>query len=102
MQSCAAYGVKTGVYYSVNRNAYLNVWDPGAVRPGAKPPLQAVITQAQYADIVLQQLAELWGNYGSLAEIWFDVSMLRLMLRLHRCTCCTCTCTRTCCTCCTC
>ena len=30
------------------------------------------VTQAQYDDIVLQQLEELWGNYGSLVEIWYD------------------------------
>jgi hypothetical protein len=35
-------------------------------------PFQGKVTQAQYDDIVLQQLEELWGNYGPLAEIWFD------------------------------
>jgi len=50
----------------VNRNAYLDVWDPGAVRAGGK------VNQTQYADIVMQQLTELWSQYGDLAEIWFD------------------------------
>ena len=27
------------------------------------------VNQSQYEDIVLQQLEELWGNYGPLAEI---------------------------------
>lgn len=33
---------------------------------------QVAVTQDQYADIVSQQLTELWTNYGDLAEIWFD------------------------------
>ena len=61
-ESCAAVGVKLGVYYSVNANSYLGVWGNGV--SGSK------ISQAQYDDIVLQQLEELWGNYGSLVEIW--------------------------------
>jgi hypothetical protein len=32
-ESCAAVGVKLGVYYSVNANSYLNVWGNG-VSPG--------------------------------------------------------------------
>ena len=42
VESCAAYGIKVGVYYSINRNAYLGVWDPGRVQAGAK------VTQAQW------------------------------------------------------
>ena len=63
-ESCAAVGVRLGVYYSVNANSYLDVWNN--VAGGAK------VTQEQYEDIVLQQLAELWGNYGPIVEIWFD------------------------------
>eukprot|EP01052_Picozoa_sp_SAG31_P003770 SAG31_NODE_148_length_22511_cov_20.369266_18_plen_398_part_00 len=59
-ESCAAVGIKLGVYYSVNANSYLGVWANGV--SGSK------VSQAQYDDIVLQQLGELWGNYGSLAE----------------------------------
>lgn len=33
---------------------------------------QLNITQSTYDEIVLQQLRELWTNYGSLDEIWFD------------------------------
>ena len=32
----------------------------------------ATRAQAEYASLVLQQLAELWSRYGDLAEIWFD------------------------------
>ena len=28
-ESCAAVGVKLGIYYSVNANSYLNVWNNG-------------------------------------------------------------------------
>ena len=66
VESCAAYGIKVGVYYSINRNAYLGVWDPGRVQPGAK------VSQAQWDDILLQQLTELWSNYGDLVELWYD------------------------------
>ena len=41
-----------GRYYSVNRNSYLGVWDPGSVT--ARSP----INQSQYVDIVVQQLTE--------------------------------------------
>lgn len=33
---------------------------------------QLNITQETYDNIVLQQLRELWTNYGKLEEIWFD------------------------------
>eukprot|EP00940_MAST-03C_sp_MAST-3C-sp2_P002652 g2652.t1 len=64
-ESCASVGIKLGLYYSVNVNAYLNVAN-GQVQPGSP------ITQDQYVDIVLQQLTELWTGYGDLVEIWFD------------------------------
>eukprot|EP01047_Picozoa_sp_COSAG01_P003255 COSAG01_NODE_95_length_26957_cov_48.328617_2_plen_361_part_00 len=60
-ESCASVGVKLGIYYSVNANSYLGVWDN--VVSGSK------VTKAQYDEIVLQQLEELWGNYGPLAEM---------------------------------
>eukprot|EP00039_Didymoeca_costata_P003983 m.70841 g.70841 ORF g.70841 m.70841 type:complete len:699 (+) comp12173_c0_seq1:61-2157(+) len=71
-ESCSAVGVKLGIYYSVVSNEYLNV-EGGAVRdPSTLGPGQVAVTQDQYADIVSQQLTELWTNYGDLAEIWFD------------------------------
>ena len=72
-ESCAAHGVKLGIYYSVNANEYLNyangVRDPSTLQPG-----QERVTQGEYNSVVLQQLDELWSQYGRLAEIWFDVS----------------------------
>jgi alpha-L-fucosidase len=35
-------------------------------------PGQLNITQETYDTIVLQQLREIWSNYGTLDEIWFD------------------------------
>lgn len=66
IRSCEKYGIKPGLYYSSVCNAYLNVDNPGLVRSGN--PAE----QADYNRIVEQQLAELWGNYGKLFEIWFD------------------------------
>lgn len=71
IESCRKAGIKTGFYYSVIWNNWLNV--QGAhVRPGPIAPGQIPITQETYESIVLQQLEELWTNYGSLLEIWFD------------------------------
>ena len=70
--SCASVGVKLGVYYSVVSNEYLNV-EQGKVRNASTLAQgQVSITQDEYNDIVVQQLTELWSNYGDLAEIWFD------------------------------
>jgi hypothetical protein len=35
-------------------------------------PGQLNVTQATYDNVVLQQVRELWTNYGPLDEIWFD------------------------------
>ena len=43
-ESCAAVGVKLGIYYSVNANAYLNVWNNGV---GA-----GKVTAAQYVPVL--------------------------------------------------
>jgi alpha-L-fucosidase len=70
-RACARRGIGLGIYYSVNANEYLNY--AGGVRGAATlAPGQVAVTQAEYASLVLQQLAELWSRYGDLAEIWFD------------------------------
>lgn len=69
-ESCRKYGIKPGLYYSVTCNAFLNVDNPGTVRSGDKEE------QRRYNRIVIQQLTELWSNYGELFEIWFDGGVL--------------------------
>ena len=71
IQSCQKAGIKTGFYYSVVWNNWLNVQGTH-VKPGPLAPGQLPIDQATYESIVIQQLEELWSSYGELAEIWFD------------------------------
>lgn len=58
-------GVGYGFYYSTVNNAYVKVCN-NVVQSGSR------YTQEEYNSIVLEHLTELWGNYGSLAEVWFD------------------------------
>jgi alpha-L-fucosidase len=71
MQSCRKAEIRTGLYYSVVWNNWLNVQGTH-VRPGPVAPGQISINQETYESIVVQQLEELWLNYGQLLEIWFD------------------------------
>ena len=68
--SCRKYGIKPGIYANMSTNGYLWVDNPGRVQPGSP------ITQEQYAQIVHDQLTELWSNYGELFEVWFDGGIL--------------------------
>jgi hypothetical protein len=91
VKSCEKIQIKTGFYYSVVSNNYLHV-DNGYVsyatfffsrnsysydinykiQNSTLQPGQLNVTQATYDTVVLQQVRELWTNYGSLNEIWFD------------------------------
>lgn len=71
IESCRKAGIKTGIYYSVVWNNWLNVQGTH-VRPGPLAPGQIPISQQTYESIVLQQLEEIWSGYGDLLEIWFD------------------------------
>ncbi|KAJ5794327.1 Glycoside hydrolase family 29 [Penicillium paradoxum] len=71
VDSAKKHNIGHGFYYSVVWNNYLNVQDSG-VRPDAWAPGQVNITDGTYDQIVYDQLSELWKNYGSLTEIWFD------------------------------
>ncbi|CAF2613844.1 unnamed protein product [Rotaria sp. Silwood2] len=71
VDSCQQVEIKTGLYYSIIWNNWLNV-QGARVRPGPLAPGQIPITQETYESIVLQQLEEIWSNYGPLLEIWFD------------------------------
>ncbi|KAF7302346.1 Glycoside hydrolase family 29 protein [Mycena chlorophos] len=63
-------GIGHGFYYSTTVNNFLNVqnslvnatWGPGEIR----------ITNETYDEVVIAMLTELWTNYGSLTELWFD------------------------------
>lgn len=70
MTSCRKYGLKPGLYYSSSCNAYLGVDNPGTVVGGTRED------QEKYNAIVIEQLTELWGDYGELFEIWFDGGIL--------------------------
>jgi alpha-L-fucosidase len=48
----------------------MDVDNPGTVLSGDPEE------QKRYNEIVIQQLTELWGNYGELFEIWFDGGVL--------------------------
>ncbi|TWU72695.1 hypothetical protein ED733_003751 [Metarhizium rileyi] len=69
--SARKYHVGHGFYYSVVVNNFLNV-QKSRVRTGRLSSGQVGITDDVYDRIVLDQLSELWSNYGSLTEIWFD------------------------------
>ena len=71
VKSCQKAGIKTGFYYSVVWNNWLNVQGTH-VQPGPLAPGQVPIDQQTYESIALQQIEELWSNYGQLLEIWFD------------------------------
>jgi alpha-L-fucosidase len=66
VESCIKYGVRPGIYASASTNGYLWADNPGVVAKGGP------VDQKTYNNIVLQQLTELWSNYGKLFEIWFD------------------------------
>ena len=67
--SCSKFGIKPGLYYSVADNAFFNI-NRGRVLSGNQEE------QNRYNKIVIQQLTELWSNYGELFEIWFDGGVL--------------------------
>jgi alpha-L-fucosidase len=68
--SCKKYGLKPGIYASTTANGYLKVDNPGKVVSGDPDE------QKKYNEIVRTQLTELWSEYGSLFEVWFDGGVL--------------------------
>jgi alpha-L-fucosidase len=70
VRSARAHGISPGFYYSLIQNFYLAI--DGGAPMAATATGQRPATAAEYYDIMLTQLAELWGNYGPLGEIWFD------------------------------
>jgi alpha-L-fucosidase len=61
-----------GFYYSLTNNFYLNAQSHNVRPPSTLLPGQASVTQAQYEDIAIAQMTELWTQFGDLTEIWLD------------------------------
>lgn len=61
-------GVGFGFYYSVGSNAKCNV--QGGNICGNPVAGQLNVTKEEFDDLVVQQLTELWGSFGPLAEVW--------------------------------
>ncbi len=69
IDACKKYGLKPGLYYSVNANGYYNISDWDA--HDYKAPYYQ-----EYLRNVEAQITELWSEYGELFEIWFDGGVL--------------------------
>jgi alpha-L-fucosidase len=66
LKSCRKYGVKPGIYYSVNSNSLYGIVGHADSS-----------TRMRYNKMLLKQLKELWGGgYGKFFEIWFDGGIL--------------------------
>ena len=70
LASCARSGVQPGIYYSFGTNIFLNV-QGGVVSNETLMPGQALVSQREFADLVLFQVEELWRK-APLVEIWAD------------------------------
>lgn len=68
VNSAENYNVGHGFYYSVVVNNFLNVQN-SEVLTTALSPGQVGITESTYDQIVLDQLTDLWTNYGNLTEV---------------------------------
>ena len=66
--SAARHGLGHGFYYSVVVNNFVNV-QAGAVRDTPLAPGQVAISNETYGRLVLDQLTELWTEYGALTEV---------------------------------
>ena len=65
-------GIRHGFYYSLTNNFFLNVRGHKAGYSPILLPGQVNVSQAEFEKIALEQVEELWTNYGALGEIWFD------------------------------
>jgi alpha-L-fucosidase len=72
VESCRKHNIGPGLYCHMQVNGWWQVDHPGFVNrgQGGDPALQA-----KYAAAKIKQVEELWGNYGPLAEIWFDAGL---------------------------
>src|SRR6185437_14020617 len=61
IKACKKYGLRPGIYYSVNSSTLYEAKDH-----------MSDDARKKYNKVVLEQLTELWTQYGKLFEIWFD------------------------------
>jgi hypothetical protein len=59
-----------GIYYIVNNNYFLSISNGVPVAP--KSAGHVVVTVEQYSALVLDQLTELWHNYGRMVRCAFS------------------------------
>lgn len=66
--SCRRVGIKPGIFFSVHRNVYQQVW--GHYADWGKG--RGTTAQEKFNRIAEQQMEELGSRYGPLIQIWFD------------------------------
>ena len=66
--SCRKAGIKPGIYFSVHRNVYQQVW--GHYADWGKG--RGTPAQEKFNRIAEKQMEELCSRYGPLIQIWFD------------------------------
>ena len=71
VDATSARGLGHGFYYSLTNNFFLNVRGH-SVQPNPIPGQYPGITQQQFEDLAFDSLKELWTNYGTSIELWFD------------------------------
>lgn len=71
-EAATAAGLGYGWYYSLTNNFRLNEFGHTVKPPSTLLPGQANVTQAQYEDIALAQMTEIWQSFGNLTEVWLD------------------------------
>lgn len=79
-ESSQKYGIGHGFYYSSVVNNYLNVYN-SEERTAPLSKNQVGVTTEMYNKVVMQQLAELWSNYGNLTEVCICSSSIMSSLR---------------------
>ena len=71
-EATEAAGIGHGYYLSLTNNFYCNELDHVVQPPSTLLPGMANVTQAEYEDMVLSLITELWTDFGNLTEIWLD------------------------------
>ena len=69
LSTVRAAGIKTGVYYSLGENFFLN---RHSYKKKEKKPLpgQVDVSDAEFAAFAVAQLEEIWCTMGPMHELW--------------------------------